>query len=254
MKEKFIPGIYNYCDRWCERCAFTSRCYNYESTGKLSTEQTDIDNKAFWDTIATNFKNTITLLHKIAKEQGIDLSNIPPEETAKYEADRLRIKSAAKQHLISRLCKEYRQLVIPFFEERLNNKLVSKTKELTSHLHMGIKTEEEVVNTIAALNNNTEIIRWYLFFIDAKLQRALHGSLEDEEESDNYPKDSDGSAKVAIISVERSIAAWSGIYELIPDEEDTILAVLSLLSRIRDEAIKTFPAAMQFKRPGFDYI
>jgi hypothetical protein len=23
---KFIPGIYNYCDRWCERCRFTSRC------------------------------------------------------------------------------------------------------------------------------------------------------------------------------------------------------------------------------------
>ncbi len=20
---KFISGIYNYCDRWCERCAFT---------------------------------------------------------------------------------------------------------------------------------------------------------------------------------------------------------------------------------------
>jgi len=26
---RFIPGIYNYCDRWCERCAFTSRCMNY---------------------------------------------------------------------------------------------------------------------------------------------------------------------------------------------------------------------------------
>ena len=25
----FIPGIYNYCDRWCERCAFTARCMNF---------------------------------------------------------------------------------------------------------------------------------------------------------------------------------------------------------------------------------
>ena len=23
---RFIEGIYNYCDRWCERCAFTERC------------------------------------------------------------------------------------------------------------------------------------------------------------------------------------------------------------------------------------
>lgn len=26
---KFISGIYNYCDRWCERCPFTSRCMNF---------------------------------------------------------------------------------------------------------------------------------------------------------------------------------------------------------------------------------
>ncbi|MDY6990017.1 MAG: hypothetical protein SWQ30_18400 [Thermodesulfobacteriota bacterium] len=25
---RFISGIYNYCDRWCERCACTSRCMN----------------------------------------------------------------------------------------------------------------------------------------------------------------------------------------------------------------------------------
>ena len=25
-----IPGIYNYCDRWCERCAYTSRCLQYQ--------------------------------------------------------------------------------------------------------------------------------------------------------------------------------------------------------------------------------
>jgi hypothetical protein len=23
---RFIPGIYSYCDRWCERCALTSWC------------------------------------------------------------------------------------------------------------------------------------------------------------------------------------------------------------------------------------
>jgi hypothetical protein len=24
-----ISGIYNYCDRWCERCPFTLRCATY---------------------------------------------------------------------------------------------------------------------------------------------------------------------------------------------------------------------------------
>ena len=26
MADQFIPGIYNYCDRWCERCPLTARC------------------------------------------------------------------------------------------------------------------------------------------------------------------------------------------------------------------------------------
>lgn len=26
QEEKFISRIHNYCDRWCERCAFTSLC------------------------------------------------------------------------------------------------------------------------------------------------------------------------------------------------------------------------------------
>lgn len=27
--QRFIEGIYNYCDRWCERCAFITRCLHY---------------------------------------------------------------------------------------------------------------------------------------------------------------------------------------------------------------------------------
>ena len=45
---RFISGIYNYCDRWCERCQFTSRCLLYaqerESAG--DTEANDIHNEA----------------------------------------------------------------------------------------------------------------------------------------------------------------------------------------------------------------
>ena len=26
IRDGFIVGVYNYCDAWCDRCAFTSRC------------------------------------------------------------------------------------------------------------------------------------------------------------------------------------------------------------------------------------
>jgi hypothetical protein len=34
---RFISGIYNYCDNWCERCAFASRCLSY------AQQQADFD-------------------------------------------------------------------------------------------------------------------------------------------------------------------------------------------------------------------
>ena len=82
----------------------------------------------------------------------------------------------------------------------------------------------------------------------------MHGKLEGESWEDNngYPRDSDGSAKIAIIAVERSMNAWVKIYELMPSSEDVALASLSLLSKIKRLALQVFPKAMEFKRPGFD--
>lgn len=258
MQEKFISGIYNYCDRWCERCTFTTRCRNFESTGKLSSEQLDMNNKAFWDNISSNFQKALQLLYKIAEEQGIDLDNImTKEEEAEYAAKQNSVRKAAKNHPVVKLCNQYRGLVMPFIEK--SEGMVDTARELVEHLHLGITSEEEVVHTMASLGDCFEIIQWYLFFIEAKLQRALRGKMEDEvpmaigREVDNgFAKDSDGSAKIALIATERSISAWSGLYERQPASEDVALKALSLLSQIKQKALEEFPAAMQFKRPGFD--
>jgi hypothetical protein len=49
-EKRFIPGIYNYCDRWCERCPQTSRCLNFSLLEKefSDPETQDIRNEVFW--------------------------------------------------------------------------------------------------------------------------------------------------------------------------------------------------------------
>ena len=46
-----ISGIYNYCDRWCERCPLTSRCLVF-ATEQVdhngSAQSHDLNNEAFW--------------------------------------------------------------------------------------------------------------------------------------------------------------------------------------------------------------
>jgi hypothetical protein len=129
------------------------------------------------------------------------------------------------------------------------------TDELVQQVGLNMLTEEKAMLSTADLRNCFEVISWYMFFISAKLQRALRGKLEDrdDDETDNsYPKDSDGSAKVALVAIERSMGAWMSLYRLMPSSEDTALNALSLLGRMKDRAIENFPLAMQFKRPGFD--
>ncbi len=253
MKEKFIDGIYNYCDRWCERCDFTSRCRTYESTSSLTTEQLDISNKAFWENISLNLINAFELLLKAAQEHGIDLDKtMAEEEVVDYKTRQTLLNTAAKQHQITKLCKKYRKIALPFVQK--SEGFTDKTRELVSHLHLGLKTEEDAINTVADIGNSFEVIQWYLFFIDAKLQRALKGKMEGEErEAENgYQKDSDGSAKIAIIAIERSMGAWTGLYSQLPISEDTALNALALLEQLKQKANEEFPDAMKFKRPGFD--
>jgi len=93
---KYIPGIYNYCDRWCERCQFTSRCLNCtlveEQFGDL--QETDELNEAFWQRFSEMLQNTLAMIKEMAKEKGIDIDSIDTENNCNNE-DTIKKKSFA---------------------------------------------------------------------------------------------------------------------------------------------------------------
>jgi hypothetical protein len=83
--------------------------------------------------------------------------------------------------------------------------------------------------------------------------RAIEADLRKRPEIlDGLLRDSDGSAKVALIAIDRSIAAWGAMRNHFPEQEDTILDLLVHLDRLRRKIEKTFPDARAFVRPGFD--
>jgi hypothetical protein len=58
---RFIAGIHNYCDRWCERCPFTARCSVYaveQQSAARKPEGQDITNAAFWEHLHSTFAKT----------------------------------------------------------------------------------------------------------------------------------------------------------------------------------------------------
>ena len=62
--------------------------------------------------------------------------------------------------------------------------------------------------------------------------------------------DWNGSAKVALISVQRSEHAWRVVSAASGDEAAAVLA--GTLENLRQEMNREFPRAMEFRRPGFD--
>ena len=87
---RFIPGIYNYCDRWCERCAFTSRCMNYAMGQEMESSNLQLrnaENKAFWDKLHETFESTMEMIEDEAEEMDFDMDEEELQESIRDHED-----------------------------------------------------------------------------------------------------------------------------------------------------------------------
>ena len=247
---RFIAGIFNYCDRWCERCAFTSRCMNYALTKDEFTDPNpyEINNKAFWNKLGKILSTTLEMVKEKAQEMGIDIDAIDFEEAAKVNE---RIDEKAKEQPYSLAAMEYIQTVNNWF--KMNEKSIkTKSEELVSLTQAHIPFTSPYKDAIN-INDCFEVISWYKNQIYVKLCRAASSKMcSISQNLENFQEDADGSAKVSIIGIERSIAAWATLLQYMPDIEQSILDLLIILKRLLFLVEASFPNARAFIRPGFD--
>ena len=224
-----ISGIYNYCDRWCERCPLTSRCLVYaaEQEDDDLHENQDIRNEAFWQKLGSILQETRAMISEWAKEAGVDLSEPTCEDESRYRRKR----QLVDNHPLAKCGKKYANAASDWFRE---------FDQTTEHAE--------------SLEDAREVIQWYQYQIAVKTIRALSGRREEFEEDPELPKDSDGSAKVALIGIDRSIAAWRLMQLSLPKRAETIVPLILQLERLRQRLEKGFPDARSFIRPGFDEV
>jgi len=246
-----IAGIYNYCDRWCERCPFTARCLNY-AMGKEDRDNpvlTDIESKAFWKKIEENLKLAKEMLQEMIEEQGIDMSSADFEEAAQEHE---RTHEEAESHELSQLAYKYALSVDSWFNKN-QDIFEQRKKDFLTELSIGLE-QKKLVDEAKSIVDATEVIAWYQHQIYVKIMRALTYPDIDDEFEDEIQNDSNGSTKVALIGMDRSIGAWARLHDHFPDQSDEILDILLHLDRLRKKTEQAFPNARSFKRPGFDTI
>lgn len=249
---EFIPGIHNYCDRWCERCPFTSRCMNFaigeEQFGDLRAR--DIHNEVFWQKLSEVFEITLDMLTELAEREGMDLDSLDME--AGQEQERLN-EEITKNHECPRAAQDYAGMVEEWFDSA-RDLFEEKEDELNLRMRLELPNTNPLEEAVR-LKDAVEVIRWYQHQMYVKLLRAIEGDLRGRPKVlDGLPKDSDGSAKVALIAMDRSIAAWGAMRHHFPEREDDILDLLVHLDRLRRKTEEAFPDARAFVRPGFDEV
>lgn len=227
-----ISGIYNYCDRWCERCPLTSRCLVYatEQEDHNSPETHDLRNEVFWQKLSIVFQETRELIVEWANEAGVNLNGHSEDDEVHHH----RRRQLVDNHPLTRAGKKYANAASDWFREL-----------------------DQIVDSDNSdrLEDAREVIQWYQYQIAVKTMRALSGrkeELEDDFDCAELPKDSNGSAKVALVGIDRSIAAWRLMQLSLPELAGSIVPLILQLERLRIRLEYSFPAARDFIRPGFD--
>ncbi len=253
---KYIPGIYNYCDRWCERCQFTSKCLNCTLTEKQFGGLQEIGqfNDEFWEKFNEVLEDTLTLVQETAIEYGLDPDSI--NAMLDDQGQDVIAENGKLTHLTTHASDTYAEMVEEWFD---SNEFYFDQKEDEMNLIRIISSGNNPEKEVADINDAAEIIRWYQYQISVKIQRAISSDTVEKQSGSDYDpvdsaKDSDGSAKVALIGIERSITAWKMLVNSFPELEKQILDMILFLKSIIKRVETQFPRARAFVRPGFDEI
>ncbi len=234
-EDNFIPGIFNYCDRWCERCEFTSRCRVFADERSHALDDSDDPMGDALQVVAESFAEAKQMLIEKAEEMGIDIEATlnDPEIAESIERQRKAVESIEVVELARRYTMETRQ-VLERAEERI-----------------GEHEDDPMIGEML------EIIHWYLFMVAVKVHSCFHAVLdidgdEDPNEITDPQSHANGVAKLTLICVERSMLAWT--YLVSDSNRSLIQPIIERLEIIKQAIENKFPHARDFIRPGFDEL
>ena len=221
VRDGFIVGIFNYCDRWCEACAFTSRCRLFADKAEMEASL-DPGLKALVET------------------PPLEAPPPPPPWLAELleEMDQaLRTPAESEEPMERPLPPEHIAI-----EERAHCYLARAHPWLLAHVSDSTRDPADP----------QAVVSWFHTLISAKVHRALHGLAGDRPEDRDWPPDYDGSAKLALIGIDRSRAAWLELVERGVARKAEVAPLIADLVWLAEALERVFPSARTFVRPALD--
>ncbi len=214
----FIPGIYNFCDRWCERCQFRHRC-------RVDADSNRAEEAA--DRVRAGNR---------ASPNEVDLA-WPTEAELAATARLINLSFERRsRHPISVLGREY----------------LDATRGVSAALRPMLKESGDPVSLTAL-----ETVERLDMLIAVKVWRAVGSAIDralfPDQDHDSARRDANGSAKLARLLIAESRGAWLVLAEPGRARADGVpMAMVARLDTLDTAVAREFPDAMAFVRPGFD--
>jgi hypothetical protein len=216
VQDGFIVGIFNYCDSWCETCDLTSRCRVFATSAQCAA-MADGDLKLLRET--------------------------PPHPSDVRESNGLLEEALAEIDE-----KDLEELPVPPPLPARLMRVVALAQAYCDHAWAAL---EPAAPRGLPNDDPLTIINWFAPLITSKVRRAMSG-LNEFDGDREFPPDHEGSAKVALIGIDRSMTAWADARSQGKVPAEDAARFIGELHRLCFELEELVPKAREFVRPGFD--
>lgn len=221
IQDGFIVDVYNYCDRWCGACPLTSRCRLFADVAEI---EASLD----------------PTLKPVADAPPLPVPPPPPQWMQELLHE---INEAARDPISDEEWERLKPRIVPGHEP-----IEARARHCFTRAHAWLRTQDE--HARGDPGDPRAIINWFHSLIPAKVHRALTGLAEGWDF--DSPPDHDGSAKVALIGIDRSYKACLDAIECRLATVEEMRPLIEDLEWLRGELERVFPRARAFVRPAFD--
>jgi len=218
---QIIPGVHHYCDEWCDYCRVTTRCLLFRCTALHRKSQGLSDSDPSFATFAeaASFTRAVSAAEGLRTDELDALLSHPPGESGIETSDPL-----------ADMAWEYAERIATM----IGPVALQWAKEARTVSGDGPSAAETVLYYQ---------LRIYMRVFRALVARERHAGGAQSEEAR-------GCAKVALISIDRSLDALSRLADAF--STDDLRDLRELLGRLRDGLEARVPAARGYVRIGLD--
>ena len=220
VQDGFIVGVYNYCDRWCERCPLSNRCRMFATETELDFEE----------------GNGPLTEPRVVRERRRLFAQVAEMQA---QAEKLRgVTSPAPSKQIGHLPPGLEPSTGPDPEVVAHSAFIRK------------KVHQLEMSANPSVRLAMETIKHFSLYVPAKTARAF-AQVADHGAGDQQ-SDANGSGKAALVGLDRMEKAWRWLIDSRHVSASIAAPFLSEIARMQRNINRALPNAGEFVRPGFD--